>query len=65
MNIAIPFLILFTTLVLSYFLDSIENAGNPGTLIQLTSSSFTNPYGYGVRPVRQRGMYFGSPSWTR
>ena len=40
-----------------------QAASSPATLIQLaTSSPELNGW---VRPVRQRGMYFGAPSWER
>lgn len=43
-----------------------QAASAPGTLVQLATSS---PYYYAdvdvVRPVLQRGMYFGRPSWHR
>lgn len=44
----------------------VENAAtSPATLTQLATSS---PYSWGtgwVRPVMQRGMYFGAPRWYR
>lgn len=39
-------------------------ATSPATLIQLATSSPYEVSGW-VRPVRQRGMYFGAPSWHR
>ena len=63
--------ILFTTLLFGRLVFGlVEGAASaPGTLVQLATS---RPYEYGgawVRPVRQRGVFFGRPdlpgAWHR
>ena len=64
-------IILFSIILFMAFFPLIEGAaGSRGALIQLATSSTdtrTMPYGYSpwVRPVMQRGMYFGNPRFVR
>ena len=70
-------LIVIGLVLLKMILPMIEHAGSPGTLTQLATSSVNPnsiPYGTSpwlvpvtpqIRPVMQRGMYFGAPSYHR
>lgn len=52
-------------LLIKYIFKSTENfAGGFGARIQLAAGNSQGGH-YSIRPVRQRGMYFNNPSWTR
>lgn len=41
-----------------------DMAGNVGSIVQLAAGNADGGY-TSIRPVRQRGMYFDNPSWSR
>jgi hypothetical protein len=54
--------ILLVLLSTFFFGGALENfAGSPATITQLNANSGRR----NIRPVRQRGIYFGNPSWHR
>lgn len=57
--------VLIILILLNLLFGSKERfSGSPATITQLSANSGL-PIISSIRPVRQRGIYFGNPSWHR